>query len=78
MNAEKLISKCKKMKALAFIFRETICHLANAILDRHYVWWSHDPMSGIWPIFFKGLIVFRLPLYGVFHFCIFFFLRLFF
>ena len=22
------------------------------ILDRHYVWRSHDPMSGIWSIFF--------------------------
>ena len=41
-------------------------------LDRHYLWRSHDPMSGIWSIFFKGLIVFHLPLYGVFCFCVFF------
>ena len=24
----------------------------DPFLDRHYVWWSHDPMSGIWSIFF--------------------------
>ena len=46
-------------------------------LDRHYVWRSHDPVAGIWSNFFWGLIVFRLPFYGVFHFCVFFSSRLF-
>ena len=42
--------------------------LCLSFLDRHYVWRSHDHMSGIWSIIFWGLIVFRLPLYGVFRF----------
>ena len=40
----------------------------------HYLWRSHDPMSRIWSIFFKKLIVFRLSLHGVFRFCVVFIL----
>ena len=66
LPSQKWVMDCKIDVFLFFIF-----------LDRHYVWRSHDPMSCIWPSFFNGLIIFYLPLFGVFRFCIFLYLCLF-